>query len=574
VDNVDFRQQLKDFEPEAIGGEMEGAGLYAACQDAKTDWILVKSICDWADGHKNRKKSENQWRAAQNAAAFVVQVLQQAPLKREPSMTLIVSPASLDFNSRTAQVTLILDVSLTEFTSASQRQWISELSRILSVDPDRIRLLRVAQGSTVITLEMPEAATKALTSLYSQQSTALRSLRIRKIEAADLAQVASLMRGADTWNTWRAANTDAKIVLNQANLNGLELERAILVDADLRWASLAGTHLRGANLSRADLGGANLHQAELIEVNLESSSLVQAGLSMANLRDANLGWANLSGADLTGADLSGANLSGAVLSGANLSRAILRRTTFSKALLEGSNVTGASFGNTVFAFTDLGKVVGLDTVEHIEPSSIGLETIGKSMGKIPRSFLRACGFSDVEVAAASLFDPDLNDEHLTGILSELYDLLARQALQVSPLFISYSQADAAFVDKLEVTLTKKGIRFWRDTHDTVAGRLDRQIDRAIRLNPTVLLVLSEHSLRSDWVEHEVRTARGLEKEFGRDVLCPVALDDSWKSASWPRQLMAQIIEYNILDFSAWRDDAKFDGMFRKLIDGLELFYKG
>ena len=36
----------------------------------------------------------------------------------------------------------------------------------------------------------------------------------------------------------------------------------------------------------------------------------------------------------------------------------------------------------------------------------------------------------------------------------------------------------------------------------------------------------------------------------------------------------QIMEYNILDFSEWKDDSKFEGMFRKLIDGLELFYKG
>ena len=38
--------------------------------------------------------------------------------------------------------------------------------------------------------------------------------------------------------------------------------------------------------------------------------------------------------------------------------------------------------------------------------------------------------------------------------------------------------------------------------------------------------------------------------------------------------MEQIMEYNILDFSDWRDDSKFDGMFRKLIGGLQLFYKG
>ena len=52
VDNVDFRGQLLGLEPEAIGGEMEGAGLYVACQNSKVDWILVKAICDWADGQK------------------------------------------------------------------------------------------------------------------------------------------------------------------------------------------------------------------------------------------------------------------------------------------------------------------------------------------------------------------------------------------------------------------------------------------------------------------------------------------------------------------------------------------
>lgn len=71
VDNVDFRDQLHKFEPEAIGGEMEGAGLYVACHDQKVDWILVKAICDFADGRKSENKEERQARAAKNAAAFV-----------------------------------------------------------------------------------------------------------------------------------------------------------------------------------------------------------------------------------------------------------------------------------------------------------------------------------------------------------------------------------------------------------------------------------------------------------------------------------------------------------------------
>ncbi|HEU0295439.1 MAG TPA: toll/interleukin-1 receptor domain-containing protein, partial [Anaerolineales bacterium] len=138
----------------------------------------------------------------------------------------------------------------------------------------------------------------------------------------------------------------------------------------------------------------------------------------------------------------------------------------------------------------------------------------------------------------------------------------------------YSHADTIFVNKLSDCLSDKGIRFWRDVPHATAGRLEKQIDRAIRQNPTVLLVLSEHSLRSDWVEHEVHSARRLEKEIGRDVLCPIALDESWKNHHWPKRIMEQVMEYNILDFSAWEDDVKFEGMFHKLIDGLELFYKG
>lgn len=71
VDNVDLRGQLYAFEQEAIGGEMEGAGLYVACHDEKVDWILVKAICDFADGQKARDKAERQALAANNAAAFV-----------------------------------------------------------------------------------------------------------------------------------------------------------------------------------------------------------------------------------------------------------------------------------------------------------------------------------------------------------------------------------------------------------------------------------------------------------------------------------------------------------------------
>jgi hypothetical protein len=216
---------------------------------------------------------------------------------------------------------------------------------------------------------------------------------------------------------------------------------------------------------------------------------------------------------------------------------------------------------------------GLELLEHEGPSVIGNETISLSEGMMPETFLRGCGLSDWEIESTKLHQPSLSNEEINDILYRVHGLRANQAIQINPLFISYSHADGSFVDKMDIYLNKKGIRFWRDTHHSTAGRLERQIDRAIRLNPTVLLVLSGRSVKSDWVEHEARLAHKLEQEAGRDVLCPVALDDSWKTCQWPARLREQIEEYKILDFSYWQDDAYFHRMFTRLIEGLNLFYK-
>jgi hypothetical protein len=37
--------------------------------------------------------------------------------------------------------------------------------------------------------------------------------------------------------------------------------------------------------------------------------------------------------------------------------------------------------------------------------------------------------------------------------------------------------------------------------------------------------------------------------------------------------MEQVKEYNLLDFSGWRDSSAFDDAFAKLLAGLAIFYK-
>lgn len=108
-----------------------------------------------------------------------------------------------------------------------------------------------------------------------------------------------------------------------------------------------------------DLSNADLHGAKLNEILLNSAYLEHADLSGANLSNANLHHANLSGAIFRGTNLTNTNLS----------HALLR--------------------DTLLAKVDLRTVKGLDTVHHLGPSTIGLDTISLSKGKIPESLQSA-----------------------------------------------------------------------------------------------------------------------------------------------------------------------------------------
>jgi nucleoside phosphorylase len=75
VDNADEKAELFSRYPTAIGGEMEGAGFAAAAERKKCEWIVLKAICDWGDGTKQK---HHQAFAAAAAVSLLKHVLDQA----------------------------------------------------------------------------------------------------------------------------------------------------------------------------------------------------------------------------------------------------------------------------------------------------------------------------------------------------------------------------------------------------------------------------------------------------------------------------------------------------------------
>ncbi|WP_017328228.1 pentapeptide repeat-containing protein [Synechococcus sp. PCC 7336] len=147
----------------------------------------------------------------------------------------------------------------------------------------------------------------------------------------------------------------------------------------------------GCNLNRVDLQGADLDRANLIDAEFE-----RADLQAANLVDADLEGAQLANANLRYANLAGANLSGANLRGANLAGADLRRTNFERANLAGADLRDIEWGQE-----DIGSAIAAGVPLWAE-------------------VLREAIMRQAEVEEDQLFEPDgaidLDDRDLAKML--------------------------------------------------------------------------------------------------------------------------------------------------------------
>lgn len=350
--------------------------------------------------------------------------------------------------------------------------------------------------------------------------------------------LAILKQGVKHWNGWREMNPKLRPNLVEADLRRVELNEANLRGADLREADLREADLHGANLNGANLSGADLRDAWLIR---------------AYLPDANLSGAELSGAEFSGAELSGADLRQARLGGADLSRAELSGANFGEAVV----------GHTVFANVDLSTVKGLETVYHIGPSSIGIDTLYKSQGKIPEVFLRGCGVPE-------------------ELITYLPSLISGKAIQYYSCFISYSSKDEDFARRLHADLQARGVRVWFAPEDIKGGRkLHEQIPEAIQLSDKLLLVLSENSMQSEWVKTEIYHARQNEVKDNCRKLFPIGLAAFGKIREWVafdadvgKDMAREVREYYIPDFSRWKEHDAYQEEFERLMRDLNLEGEG
>jgi len=379
------------------------------------------------------------------------------------------------------------------------------------------------------------------------------------------------LKGADLSNS----------LLYKANLVSANLENCNLKTSSLKWANLERANLEGAILedcelwetkfTRANLKGANLndsviHYADLREANLEQASLNKSTLEYARLDRANLvnaklirtyfGYASLKAADLKGANLNKANFMNATLEGTNLSGANLKEANLAVATIRDSQLDNAEFSESTFIFTailnsDLSNAKGLENVIHKGPSSIGIDTILKSKGNIPTSFLIGCGYPK-------------------DFIDNILPLEKHGVDDFYSCFICFSSKDAPFPEKLKNDLKSSGIRCWFFPNDATWGKdVYKNIDDAITAFDKIIVICSKNSLNSEPVLREIERAIQKEKELRekhtktKRVLFPITIDD-YVYKDWNHYLKPDVRRITIGDFRKHEDTDEYNRALDKL----------
>ncbi len=341
--------------------------------------------------------------------------------------------------------------------------------------------------------------------------------------------VAILKHGVDAWNKWRSTNDNVIPDLSEVDLEGATLSNADLSDAQLVHARLRGATLHSVNLSRAELDGADFDDANLCFARIVRTSFGSS--------------------KFVGADLSYGTVFRGMVSGADFRRTTLYGTVFRDCVLDGVSFHRARLSGTTFADVDLRKAKGLEQIKADGPFTIGVDTLRRSEGGIPSKFLLNAGVSDavMRYAASLVTNP-----------FEFYSC-----------FISHSSRDHRFAQRLHADLQSKGVRCWFAPEDLKIGDKFRvAIDETIRVYDRLLLVLSEHSVQSDWVEKEVETAMEKECEQKRTMLFPIRLDDAVMEikTGWPADIRRT---RHIADFTHWKNHDAYQKAFERLLRDLK-----
>lgn len=377
----------------------------------------------------------------------------------------------------------------------------------------------------------------------------------------------ALLQQADLSGSLLSHTQMAHTDLSRADLSSADLNATNLHQANLSGATFHNANFNGANLSKANLQNTTGHDATFGSTNAQDASFLHADLCYATGSDADFSHANFTKAILSNSSFDHTNLSDAILhqailSGATFLETNLDRADLNYALLRHANLSGCSFkqtnlnyanfyganlsygylyethfaharmGWTILCHLDLRTAQGLETIEHVAPSEISVNTLFHAPHSLPDIFLRGIG--------------------VPSSLLETLSFSQNRSFVFKTNFLCFCEHDRIFTTLLHTDLQQRGIRCWlaplEEQRDTFWSFLE-----SIPVYDTLIFVLSRHSITHE--DTMVRFSTILKQK--PSMVFPIFLDDDakafYRNSSLPLQ---QVCDLSRLNKSEYDNEAR------------------
>ncbi len=331
------------------------------------------------------------------------------------------------------------------------------------------------------------------------------------------------------------------------------------LDSNFSGQKLSEVQFPSVHLSGSDFSGASLYRCTFDQTKLIACKFIGATISECKIKHSLMMGSDFYQAKILDTEVSFSDLRGSFFGIAELAHTTLIGNSLADSLFQGTRIIC-----TPFALNDLGNTQHPGPHSYIDIHSLYLsahhlrhaaqfefadEELTIRHRKITEGteqisqFLAGCGMP-------------------TGTLELFLGWLEDRSYQ--SVFISYSTMNEDFARELDVELRKRGVNVWFAPHDIRGGRMVReQVQQAVKNQSRTILVLSEESMRSGWVETEIRHAFEAANGSVRRLF-PIRLVDFDKIKEWTLfdpdsgvDLAHHIRGFFVPDFTNWRDEDSF-----------------
>lgn len=152
----------------------------------------------------------------------------------------------------------------------------------------------------------------------------------------------------------------------------------------------------------------------------------------------------------------------------------------------------------------------------------------------------------------------------------------RPSKRFQTVFISHSHKDHEFVARLNMALRERGVRTWFSPEEIRPGtKLSESIFAAIDSFDRLIVVLSQNSMSSPWVNSELHRAFARQRKEGRNILFPISIVPREQVRKWSsfdadsgKDLAVELREFLIPSITDWKDDRAFKQFVDSIAKGL------